>query len=119
MLWHTIHVRVAIVKFDPELPFPYEISTLMASHPKQLPHTSPFHVLVVFFKYSTVHFSPVNVHPCEEIFCLLKILYSVRQLIVCLTEFVTKTVSVQDKLCDAVHHLHRHVHHKFTNPWIG
>ena len=48
MLWHTIHVRVAIVKFDSELPFPYEISTPMASHPKQLPHTSPFHVLVVF-----------------------------------------------------------------------
>ena len=27
MLWHTIHVPVAIVKFDSELPFPYEIST--------------------------------------------------------------------------------------------
>ena len=40
MLWHTIHVPVAIVKFDSELPFPYEISTPMASHPKQLPRTS-------------------------------------------------------------------------------
>ena len=84
MLWHTIHVPVAIVKFDSELPFPYEISTLMASHPKQLPRTSPFHVLVVFLKYSPVHFSPVNVHPCAEIFCLLKILYSVRRLFVSL-----------------------------------
>ena len=40
-------------------------------------------------------------------------------MIVCLTEFVTKTVLVQDKFCDAVHHLNRHVHHKFTNPRIG
>ena len=72
MLWHTIYVLLAIVKFDSELPFPYEISTPMASHPKQLPHTSPFHVLVVFLKYSTVHFSPVNVHPYEEIFLLIE-----------------------------------------------